>query len=263
MEVTLNAGDLLYFPRGTIHEGRTDPESHSFHITVSVYQHTAYVDLLEHILPDALQRAAAESVEFRQGLPLNYLKHLGCVNSDSQTKERADVTNKVQSLMMTLISYADVDQAADKLGRKFMYDSMPPVLAKKEIRHTSKLDGDFMKSGKIFNRVEVGMDTQVRLLRYHCLRLVVEEDTVKLYYNTDNAKVYHGEEEQFLVISNELTPCIKKLQNSYPEFVAVEDLPNEDGIQKAQLVADLWERGLLVTNGPLLPISDESGDEDD
>lgn len=65
MEVTLNAGDLLYFPRGTIHEGRTDPESHSFHITVSVYQHTAYADLLEHILPDALQRAAAEDLEFR------------------------------------------------------------------------------------------------------------------------------------------------------------------------------------------------------
>lgn len=105
------------------------------------------------------------------------------------------------------------------------------------------------------------MDTEVRLLRYYCLRLVVEEDTVKIYYNTDNAKVYHGEEEQFLVLSNELMPCIKKLQNSYPEFVAVEDLPINDNIQKAQLVADLWERGLLVTNGPLLPISDGSDEE--
>lgn len=86
---------------------------------------------------------------------MNYLKHLGCVNSDSQAKERTTVINKVQKLMKTLISFADVDQAADKLGRKFMYDSMPPVLAKKEVGHTSRLDGDFMKDGKIYNRLLV------------------------------------------------------------------------------------------------------------
>lgn len=65
MEVTVNAGDLLYFPRGTIHEGRTDEDSHSLHITVSVYQHTAYVDLLEHIVPDALKKASMDNVSFR------------------------------------------------------------------------------------------------------------------------------------------------------------------------------------------------------
>lgn len=65
MEVTLNAGDTLYFPRGTIHEGRTDPESHSLHITVSVYQNTSFVDLLEQIVPKALDTAAKNDVEFR------------------------------------------------------------------------------------------------------------------------------------------------------------------------------------------------------
>lgn len=65
MEVTVNAGDLLYFPRGTIHEGRTDDNAHSLHITVSVYQHTAYIDLLEHIVPQALKKAAQEDLSFR------------------------------------------------------------------------------------------------------------------------------------------------------------------------------------------------------
>lgn len=85
MEVKLNAGDLLYFPRGTIHEGlylmkgllfavwtyfcwyfsgHTE-EEHSLHITVSVYQHTAYIDLLEQALPAALKKAATENIEFR------------------------------------------------------------------------------------------------------------------------------------------------------------------------------------------------------
>ncbi|KAJ8984383.1 hypothetical protein NQ317_003531 [Molorchus minor] len=263
LEVTLNAGDLLYFPRGTIHEGRTDPDAHSLHITVSVYQHNSYADLLGHILPDALKKAANEDLEFRKGLPFNYLKHIGWVNRDSSSKERSFIINKVEALMQTLTEYVDVDQAADKLGKKFMYDSMPPVLSKREAIHTAKYDGDFMRDGKVLNRVEIGMDTEVRLLRYHCIRLVIEDDTPKIYYNTDNAKVYHGEEEQVLAIDHQLIPGVEILQKSYPEFIEVEDLPIDDNIAKAQLVSDLWERGLLVTNGPLPSFSDgdESTDE--
>ncbi|KAJ8913459.1 hypothetical protein NQ315_013838 [Exocentrus adspersus] len=257
MEVTLNAGDLLYFPRGTIHEGRTDTESHSLHITLSVYQHNSYADLLEHILPDALKKAASENIEFREGLPINYLKYLGWVNNDCQSTQRIAVINKVQTLMETLINHVDVDQAADKLGRKFMYDSMPPLMKKTEAICSSKYDGDYMTDGKVFNRVEIDMDTEVRLLRYHCLRLVVEGESAKIFYNTDNSKAYHDEEEQFLNISFELIPCIKKLQNSYPEFTTVENLPVEDNVGKAQLVSDLWERGLLITNGPLSSTGDD------
>lgn len=80
------------------------------------------------------------------------MKNLGLVNSDSQTPDRTAVAKKVHKLIKVLANYADIDQAADKLGKKFMYDSMPPVLAKKEVRHTSRLDGDFMKNGKILNR---------------------------------------------------------------------------------------------------------------
>lgn len=110
-------------------------------------------------------------------------------------------------------------------------------------------------------RVEIGMDTEVRLVRYHSLRLVIE-DSAKIYYNTDNAKFYHGEEEQFLSIDNTLVPCIKKLQNIYPEFIEVENLPGDDNIAKAQLVSDLWEKGLLVTNGALPSFSDDFIDDD-
>lgn len=65
MQVTLEAGDCLYFPRGFIHEACTDEGSHSLHITVSVYQKTTFVDLLEHVLPNALQEASKNDVEFR------------------------------------------------------------------------------------------------------------------------------------------------------------------------------------------------------
>ncbi|CAH2008944.1 unnamed protein product [Acanthoscelides obtectus] len=258
MEVTLNAGDMLYFPRGTIHEGRTDEDSHSFHITISVYQHNSYADLLENVLPDALKKAAQENIEFRQGLPLNFLKHLGYVNKEKSSEVRQTVVNHVKSLMKILAKYVDVDEGADKLGRKFMYDSLPPVLSKPEARYTSKYDGDFMRDGKILNRVEIGMDTEVRLVRYHSIRVVIE-DCPKIYYNLDNARVYHGEEEQSLMIDEELLPCVTALQNHYPKFLKVDDLPGEDHLAKARLVSDFWEKGLLVTNGPLEPVGDDGG----
>lgn len=65
VEVTLNQGDFLYFPRGTIHEACTDEDSHSLHLTVSVYQKTAFVDLFEELLPLALKEATKYDREFR------------------------------------------------------------------------------------------------------------------------------------------------------------------------------------------------------
>lgn len=64
-EVTLEAGSVLYFPRGIVHEAKTDSDSHSLHLTVSVYQRTSYADLLEKVLPAAVARAVQENVQFR------------------------------------------------------------------------------------------------------------------------------------------------------------------------------------------------------
>ena len=38
LDVVLEPGDLLYFPRGVIHQAVTQDENHSLHITVSTYQ---------------------------------------------------------------------------------------------------------------------------------------------------------------------------------------------------------------------------------
>uniref|UniRef100_A0A6P7FY85 Bifunctional lysine-specific demethylase and histidyl-hydroxylase n=1 Tax=Diabrotica virgifera virgifera TaxID=50390 RepID=A0A6P7FY85_DIAVI len=259
MSVTLNAGDILYFPRGTIHEGRTDPDCHSFHITVSVYQHNSFADLLEHALPEALKKASLDNIRFRKGLPLNYLKHTGYVNRNIISEERLNIKAEIEKLFDSLRDYIDIDKAADQLGRRFMYDSMPPTLSKQEVCHTSKYDGDIMKDGKIFNRAEIDMDTEVRLLRYFCLRLVTDEKCSKLYYNTENAKIYHGEEEQVLEIDSDLIPTIEMLQSTYPKFTNVQRLVenNNSNMATIQLVSDLWEHGLLITNNSLTTGTDD------
>ena len=46
MEIDLEPGDVLYFPRGFIHQA-SSTVTHSLHITMSVYQKYSYADLLE------------------------------------------------------------------------------------------------------------------------------------------------------------------------------------------------------------------------
>lgn len=50
LEVVLEAGDLLYFPRGFIHQGDCLPDTHSLHITVSSYQKNSWGDLLQKVV---------------------------------------------------------------------------------------------------------------------------------------------------------------------------------------------------------------------
>jgi lysine-specific demethylase/histidyl-hydroxylase NO66 len=67
----LTTGDVLYMPRGTIHQGNCLPEEHSLHITISCYQINSYKDLLEKVIPATLA-TAAEDAEFREGLPRGF-----------------------------------------------------------------------------------------------------------------------------------------------------------------------------------------------
>ena len=67
MDITLQPGDLLYMPRGTIHQGNCLEDIHSLHITVSCHQLNTYGDLMEKLLPVALKTATEEDIEFRKG----------------------------------------------------------------------------------------------------------------------------------------------------------------------------------------------------
>lgn len=48
-DAVLAPGDLLYFPRGFIHQAQAVPDSHSLHITISTYQKNTWADALEDV----------------------------------------------------------------------------------------------------------------------------------------------------------------------------------------------------------------------
>jgi len=254
LETDLEAGDLLYLPRGTIHQGNCLEEHHSLHITISAYQLNSWTDLLEKLLPAALSVASQQDVEFREGLPRDYLQHLGAVNSENESPQRTSFMNKVQKLIGKLFTHAPVDGAVDQLGKRLMHDVLPPALELHEKARTVAGDGEKWNSKKeaVVNRVEIDPDTKVRLVRSTAVRLVQEdEDVIKVYYSTENTREYHEVEEQYLEVDSDLAPGIDCLITSYPQWTKVEDLPIDDLESRMRVVSDLWEKGILITSLPL------------
>lgn len=81
LDIVLEEGDLLYMPRGWIHQACTikDDNEHSLHLTVSAMQQWAWIDLLDVIVPEALENAAMDetSSTLREGLPRGFLEYMG------------------------------------------------------------------------------------------------------------------------------------------------------------------------------------------
>lgn len=80
----------------------------------------------------ALQTAISEDVEFRKGLPRNYLDHLGTVASDTESSQREKIIEHVKKLVNKLTDHLPVDSCADQFGKKFINDALPPIIKKSE-----------------------------------------------------------------------------------------------------------------------------------
>uniref|UniRef100_A0A673I2D8 Bifunctional lysine-specific demethylase and histidyl-hydroxylase n=1 Tax=Sinocyclocheilus rhinocerous TaxID=307959 RepID=A0A673I2D8_9TELE len=252
MDVVLEAGDLLYFPRGFIHQGDCLPDAHSLHLTVSSFQRNSWGDLLLKLMPAALETAMEEDVEFRKGLPLDYLQFMGVQNSEKEDPRRDKFIAHVEGLMKKLVDYAPVDAAVDQKARDFLHDCLPPVLSAEE--KASSVYGAPARWGDgeaLDVTVQLKGQTQIRLLGAGAARLCGDGDTVTLFYTTENSRVYHKEEPKSIEMKAEHIDAMEFLIHSYPKFVSVACLPCETVEAKMSLAELLFEKGLIHTAEPL------------
>ncbi|NXD22640.1 RIOX1 oxygenase, partial [Spelaeornis formosus] len=255
LETVLEPGDLLYFPRGFIHQGDCLPDAHSLHITVSSFQRNSWGDFLEKLLPAALQMALEEDVEYRQGLPMDYLHYMGVTNSDTVDARRIAFVEKVQNLIKKLVDYAPIDAAVDQRAKSFLHDCLPPVLTRNEkAQSINGFPARWQDGGPRSVDIVITKDTKVRLLRHGIIRLCNEEAGVMLYYTTENSRVYHKEEPKFLELDPEYADSIELLLFSYPDHISVDSLPCETLEEKISLATLLFEKGILTTKKPLVQV---------
>merc|ERR1712212_609498 len=141
--------------------------------------------------------------------------------------QRKKFHSKLQSLVgkLTKTVVESADAACDQMGKRLMAEALPPALEVSERARTVAGDGERWHAVKktVVNRVEIDPDTHVRLIRATACRLVQEDDTVQLYYSTENTR----------------------------EFKEVEELPVDELEDRMKVVGDLWERGILMTSDPL------------
>uniref|UniRef100_A0A663MNT0 Bifunctional lysine-specific demethylase and histidyl-hydroxylase n=1 Tax=Athene cunicularia TaxID=194338 RepID=A0A663MNT0_ATHCN len=145
LEAVLEAGDLLYFPRGFIHQGDCLPDAHSLHITVSSYQRNSWGDLLEKLLPAALQMALEEDVEYRQGLPMDYLGYMGVANSDARDALLTQ-SEKAQNTEVRLLRHGVIRLCNEEAGVMLYYTTENSRVYHKEEPKFLEIDPEYTDS---------------------------------------------------------------------------------------------------------------------
>ena len=149
IDADLQPGDVLYLPRGWIHQGESVGKSPSLHLTVSSFQQNAWVDILEVLIPEALAAATSAHLPLREGLPRDYLKYMGvCACQDEEgeqekgggevaaedivlLKKRKVFKESIRARLSLVCNEAlsMLDAASDQMGKKYLSDRLPPVLA--------------------------------------------------------------------------------------------------------------------------------------
>lgn len=245
----LEPGDLLYFPRGFIHEGRTTPNEHSLHITISCSQKHTFGDLFETLVPQAISVAMQEDLEYRESLPVSYLNYMGLVNQDSKDRRRDEFLGKIKNLFSKLINYVNVDLAVDHFSKNFIHSALPPVLTAQEKALSIVEGGESWEDNQIKDGIQMELDTEIKLIRYGCCRLVVEdEESVRLYHTLENSKIYQEKEPQYVEIPSDLSIGVEFVINNYPNLCRVREIPL-DGLEERLEVANLlFDKGLVVVN---------------
>ena len=250
LDVVLEPGDLLYFPRGFIHQANTVPGHHSLHITLSTYQKNSWADFMEACVKGALSEAIRSDVEFRKGIPLNMSQHLGAVHaysSDEASADRKMMMKRVRSLYAKIGEFLAIDEAADELQKKFQHDALPPKLSDMELQRNAR-GAKLQTSGGVVGKVDEQFTetTGFRLLKANIATLVVEEGETRLYYHLDNSKYYHQYEPVFLEVDPDSAPAISALIKSYPNYLKPKEVEG-DALSTLTIYRELWNRGLLVT----------------
>jgi hypothetical protein len=104
-EVALQAGDLLYIPRGYVHEARTSTCA-SLHLTVGVDALT-WLDLLASALTGVGMRLAS----FRQSLPVRLFDH---------QEGPVAVGDQFRELLRSFAEHAGFEDAVERLAERFI-----------------------------------------------------------------------------------------------------------------------------------------------
>jgi ribosomal protein L16 Arg81 hydroxylase len=157
--VYLEAGDLLYIPRGFIHHAATADSASSLHITIGLYA-SQWLDLLIQ----ALTQVSWKHAEFRQALPLGYLQH---------SEHMPDLQAKFQASIEKFCQEANFAEAIEVMLENFIRQ-IPQV----PDGHLSQVD----------DLEQIGLDTMVAKRKGMVCRLTPQGNSIAIQFPGNTIK---------------------------------------------------------------------------
>ncbi|XP_046873046.1 ribosomal oxygenase 2 [Hypomesus transpacificus] len=134
-DIILKAGDLLYFPRGTIHQADTPVGvEHSTHLTLSTYQNSSWGDFLLDVFPSFLFDSMKRDVSLREGMSRRLL--LGAIGA-------SDTSGRLATFLRGLADEIEQDKQdlrSTEMKRDFVTSRLPPYTLQQ---------GDLSPAGKM------------------------------------------------------------------------------------------------------------------
>eukprot|EP01064_Diplonema_japonicum_P039014 TRINITY_DN966_c5_g1_i1.p1 TRINITY_DN966_c5_g1~~TRINITY_DN966_c5_g1_i1.p1 ORF type:complete len:551 (+),score=180.56 TRINITY_DN966_c5_g1_i1:35-1654(+) len=117
------AGDLLYFPRGTIHYAPSVGDVPSVHLTISTYQRWCNYEVIQRALEEAMASIFQTDPLLRQGLPWGAT----ALNADTSYASRA-VSTALQNVQRVLKESDCTQVAVQSMSADVVNHRMPPFL---------------------------------------------------------------------------------------------------------------------------------------
>lgn len=239
-------GDLLYLPRGTVHEAKCpeqdggaehDLDHCSLHVTISAFQKWTWADLLLESCELAIQSAAANDRALRRTLPLRFTDFIGVSKGDARKEQREWFEKMVENMVRRVGKAYTTDAAGDALATRFIRQRLPPpshFTRRKACSTEVRLQSAIRTIGGGIARIVMdhssGGDGLPRLV--HCLN------------NSRGALEETGDETSVPCLPEEAL-AVDFVIKRYPRYVIVKELPLEDEEDRLELVRGLVDMGIL------------------
>lgn len=247
----LSAGDILYFPRGTVHQAVSCSGSHSLHLTFSTYQRNTWLDLLKHVefsfSPNeskSLQSLTLRSDSWlHNGLPLNILTDslIQTKNQNTNDNPKSESISawqlygnrivkeyKCPKVLTAIFQQRGVlEMAIDEVAKEFFTHCLPPP----HLRESSQFHFDGLTDEEID---ELRIKSQSTLCMRMCgLNSLERQQTKKkrknsaaivLYFNTFNGRAFASTPSPQFEVLAPLVPSVQEIISAVDAGVRLGDL---------------------------------------
>ncbi|WPT13768.1 Ribosomal oxygenase 1 [Picochlorum sp. SENEW3] len=240
----IEPGDLLYLPRGCIHEAECLDED-SLHLTISTNQRNSIFEFCNVLLPSEIEIQAMSNIRIRRTLPPGFVHHANSLAGDST--QGINIQTEISDIIQQITRQADIASGVDRWFMNFMLHRLPPPTQ-------AKIPPESCSNSKLKKKSSVGLTYYDSA--YPILDSREEQDTLFICHCLSNPREQHqtgeGREDEECSVPPQLELPVSCLETAVSllnqEPINLSDVPetHDYSITKLQVAQALVDAGILT-----------------